>query len=131
MAFNLGAKAREGRKTMLATIARLCLFFSFGAGVASFAVFAPPGETANSGLKSAARSGSFYRLPVGRPVRPEGRPKGRAKPVRIVARLARKLAHYKATSTPGVPRGWRCLATYGSGGSTVFVRPRLIESSAH
>jgi len=62
-------------------------------------------------------------------VGPVAAPTGAEKVVRIEASAAQKLAYYKAEIGPGVlaPRGWYCLGTYGSSGSSLFVIPQPIN----
>jgi hypothetical protein len=61
---------------------------------------------------------------------PVGAPEGAEKIVQIDASAAKKLAYYKADNSSGVlaPRGWFCVGTYGSSGSSLFVTPQPIKS---
>src|SRR6266478_7512521 len=56
-------------------------------------------------------------------------PKSAEIEVRLDAKLARRLALYRAEIGPAVlgPRGWSCFGTYGSGGSTLFVTPEPLK----
>ena len=58
-------------------------------------------------------------------------PKDGSKVVQISAQSAQQLAYYKAEEGFGVlaPRGWYCLETYGSSGSSLFVSPVPINGT--
>ena len=49
----------------------------------------------------------------------------------ISLEAAQHLAYYKSAQTSGVlaPRGWYCFGFYGSGGDTLFVSPRPIDTA--
>lgn len=61
---------------------------------------------------------------------PQDAPAGTTKTVRLAPELAQQLAYYKAEEGPGVlaPRGWNCISTYGSNGSTLYIVPGQIDS---
>ena len=52
-------------------------------------------------------------------------PQGKAKRLALPAKIAGRLAYYKAEEGFGVlaPRGWQCFSTYGSNGSNLYVAP--------
>jgi hypothetical protein len=56
-------------------------------------------------------------------------PTGEPKVVHVAAKLAARLAYYKAENGPGVlaPRGWECFGTYGSSGASLFVAPQPLR----
>ncbi|MGD0547720.1 MAG: hypothetical protein ABR991_07800 [Terracidiphilus sp.] len=56
-------------------------------------------------------------------------PRGQNKVVSISAQAAQKLAFYQAEDGFGVlaPRGWYCLGTYGSNGSSLYISPEPIK----
>ena len=65
-------------------------------------------------------------------VGPRAAPKGRSKRVQISNEAAERLAYYKAEDGLAVlgPRGWYCFETYGSSGSSLYLSPESIDSSA-
>jgi hypothetical protein len=58
---------------------------------------------------------------------PVAAPKGTEMALQLDARVAGKLAYYKAESTIGVlaPLGWSCFGIYGSNGAALLVTPDL------
>jgi hypothetical protein len=58
-------------------------------------------------------------------------PKGKSRSVPITPKEAQQLAYYESTEETGVlaPRGWYCFWTYGSGGDTLFVSPKPIDTA--
>lgn len=64
-------------------------------------------------------------------VGPQEAPKGTRKSVPIRPKAAQKLAFYTSAEGVGVlaPRGWYCFGVYGSGGESLFVSPRPIDTA--
>lgn len=62
-------------------------------------------------------------------VGPQAAPVTENTPV-LPSSLARRVAYYAASGTPGVlaPRGWHCFGLYGSSGSKLIVAPRPLAS---
>lgn len=58
-------------------------------------------------------------------------PKGTSRSLPVNNEAAQKLAFYKSALGVGVlaPRGWYCFGTYGSGGDTLIVSPRPIDTA--
>ena len=64
-------------------------------------------------------------------VGPQEAPNGTSTSVSIGLKAARQLAYYTSAQGVGVlaPRGWYCFGIYGSGGDTLFVSPKPIDTA--
>ena len=73
----------------------------------------------------------FIGCPADGQLGPKAPPKQTTKAVRVSPDLAVQLAWYQGSYGQGVlaPRGWHCLATYGSNGATTYVTPQQLTGS--